>query len=418
MLLAQGNCRDLQSLNNRLMQVEATLAQLTSGQFVSSYPLSARPPPPSPSASKPLPASRQLAFVQAASGSAFTFPLEDVGSIWLDELDLGSSLASSSSQADPSTIHLKVEPDSIPILPIDNADASKPSCQPLPSVNIYYPASSPSSSSLSQSPCLSPALLGLLPPSVSSQQSAITSPHTLQNLLHLAENSVTHTYPSLNWKHLRSRAMKMVSLLDNSAQEKRAKAMEIFFGQRHISSPTADVLPDGDTGSKESVPFFATICAALALGSFIADRCEQNVDPMPDEQSTGRKGRTRKLPSSHSSANTASIPSVHSYTPPGPLYWYSLSVQALSVYEGSTVARVTGGASALDYDLDYLTACLLQVIFLLKCDYPMVAEECRDPSQKGVEGVIFPLVSTDIPSVSMLRLCRSERWSILRGKLD
>jgi hypothetical protein len=68
------------------MQVEATLAQLTAGQFTSSYPFSCPPPsaatPPSAvSTTQPTP------FPQ--SHAELAIPLEDVVTIWLNELGIG-----------------------------------------------------------------------------------------------------------------------------------------------------------------------------------------------------------------------------------------------------------------------------------------------------------------------------------------
>lgn len=88
---------DLHSLNNRLMQVEAMLAQITGGQFTSSYPLSFIPPPAPQSSSQsvlllpggtntPILPSEQLGL------SALTFPLHQVAALWLVELNLGIPL--------------------------------------------------------------------------------------------------------------------------------------------------------------------------------------------------------------------------------------------------------------------------------------------------------------------------------------
>jgi len=92
--------RDLHSLNNRLIQVEATLALITAGQtppvFQSTYPFSNPPSNPMPSTSPhyqgphhqhhhhySAPSSR------APGADSISISRQDLSSIWLDELELG-----------------------------------------------------------------------------------------------------------------------------------------------------------------------------------------------------------------------------------------------------------------------------------------------------------------------------------------
>ena len=98
--------RDLQSLNNRLIQVESTLAIVTAGQaelaFQSSYPFSH--PSSSSSCTQPLPAffphstrgshyhhHHHNAAPYSSENDSFALSVEDLTSIWLDDLNLGVS---------------------------------------------------------------------------------------------------------------------------------------------------------------------------------------------------------------------------------------------------------------------------------------------------------------------------------------
>ncbi|KAF8153178.1 hypothetical protein B0H34DRAFT_861342 [Crassisporium funariophilum] len=103
---------DLHSLNNRLIQVEATLALITSGQttpaFQSAYPF-ALPPGANPSSSSSThhQGSHQHHHHYAATPShtpadtSISMSSQDLSSIWLENLDLGILLPSSTSSAAP-----------------------------------------------------------------------------------------------------------------------------------------------------------------------------------------------------------------------------------------------------------------------------------------------------------------------------
>ncbi|KAJ7594251.1 hypothetical protein C8J56DRAFT_431833 [Mycena floridula] len=422
---------DLHSLNNRLIQVEATLAQMTSGQFMSSYPPSAAVPQPSAASSSSSSATTTIPPV-VSPNSILSFPLEDVVSAFLEDLELEVSLPCSSidsrasSWSHPltrtSTSAVKAEPLSGPIsldFPMDVSErrddgSSGPSTSSpsfiLPSLNIYYSNSPSHGPSSTQRPYLSPSLLSLLPPSASSQKTTITSPFTLQNLLHLAENKVVHTHPSLNWNQFRARAMKMLSVEDNS-KEKRAR--EILFEHGRQAPQTG---PETNK-DREGIPFFAAVCAALALGTTElrdSNSYSENgrnhegdfmvVDPVA---SSSRRAKTRAPP----------FPSDGALTPiADPAYWYALSVQALSVYEGSSSPTNNDGGST-DYDLDYLVACLLQVVFLVKGGSRSGLTEPTTADKKikgkasigvngGVEGIVFPLVGKIVNIARQIGLTR------------
>lgn len=515
--------RDLHSLNNRLMQVEALLAQMTSGQFIPPHPISQAPPPPpfgppqtsSSSSNSAPPASSSS---QPLSHSSFAIPLEEAASTWLDDLDLGIALPGrstsaqsesargsfSSSMGSTTEYNVKLEPTSVPlslsvsesenyddrpvtyspIAPFSSAPSIPSYSRPLarsetqlalPPLSIYYnksqgtsssddsphdhphvPSSSPTTSAVplssfppsyeTQHP--TPALLALLPPS---QKHHAPS---MQNLILLAEQSTAYTHPSLNWKHFRSRAMRMRASPPSSSstrahppsskdgnKEKRAKearARAIFFGgdagahaSGSSSGPGADADVDMDRADgrsdesssrgEEGLSFFAAVCAALALGT-----CESSAGAAgaPGDGSTGdamvvdaaeitstsssRKSKSRKPPATSQPASTPS-------TVADAGYWYALSVQALGVYESSLSSQSAEGVSS-DYDLDYLVASLLQIVFLVKrgakrrsgldasstgrdtTDEKTSNEESQrkgkftEDSDSGVDGVVFPLV--------------------------
>ncbi|KAK0205329.1 hypothetical protein DFS33DRAFT_1453618 [Desarmillaria ectypa] len=418
---------DLHSLNNRLIQVESLLAQLTSGQFNSSFPTSnwAPPPPPSAASSLPVPASSSLPIVpQQPVSTPYTslaLPFEDLSIVWLDHLDLAHSHLSlkgtmpststgsngikaegasgeAASQQDSSDQSLgdRASLSSMPCNLFASSESSLPFPQqpqsgivhPLPHLNLYYATPSrnlneisslpPFTGSSQASPEVSPhppnqkprvttGLLELLPPSILSA----TVPHTLQSLLQLAEQSTCHTYPSINWKHFRARASRMIATasrsfpLDNPLRDRdrdknrnRGGKQTVYFGARAENSlpgtpPSNAPAPDDPNDAQpiigESVPFFGALCAALALGTLESSRELDNPDAMQVDSARA--------------VSTCSDPE----------YWYRVSVQALSVYEGS-LAQVSAAApsgtkvkaKSDDYGLDYLVACLFQVIFLVK----------------------------------------------------
>ncbi|KAK0221016.1 hypothetical protein EDD85DRAFT_270114 [Armillaria nabsnona] len=416
---------DLHSLNNRLIQVESLLAQLTSGQFNSSFPTSnwAPPPPPSAVSSIPVPTSASLPIApQQPVSTPYTslaLPFEDLSTVWLDHLDLTEShlsLKGTTPSTSAGSNRIKAEgasgeaasqqdmPDqglgdrtassSMPCNLFSSSESTLPfpqqpqsrTAQPLPPLNLYYampsrnlnemPSLPPFTGSASpevlphspnQKPRVTIGLLELLPPSIPSA----TVSHTLQSLLQLAEQSTSHTYPSTNWKHFRARASRMIATASRSSpseisqrdrdREKnrnRGGKQTVYFGTRADNSlpgtpPSNATAPDDPNDAQpiigESVPFFGALCAALALGTLESSRELDNPDAM-------------QVDSARAVSNCSD-----------PEYWYRLSVQALSVYEGSLAQVSAPAASGTkvkvksdDYGLDYLVACLFQVIFLVK----------------------------------------------------
>ncbi|KAK0498745.1 hypothetical protein EDD18DRAFT_1153577 [Armillaria luteobubalina] len=405
---------DLHSLNNRLIQVESLLAQLTSGQFHSSFPTSNWAPPPPPSAVSTIPVSSSASLPITPQQPVCTpytslaLPFEDLSIVWLDHLDLSDShlsLRGTSPSTSTGSNRIKAESTSGEVasqqdipdqslgdrttsssMPCNLFSSSDPSiAQSLPSLNLYYatpsrnlnemPSLPPFTGSTSpevlphspnQKPRVTTGLLELLPPSIPSA----TVSYTLQSLLQLAEQSTSHTYPSTNWKHFRARASRMIATAsrstssENSQRDRdrdknrnRGGKQTVYFGARADNSlpgtpPSNATAPDDPHDAQpiigESVPFFGALCAALALGSLESSRELDNPDAM-------------QVDSARAVSNCSD-----------PEYWYRLSVQALSVYEGSLAQAAPAAPGTKtkvksdDYGLDYLVACLFQVIFLVK----------------------------------------------------
>ena len=187
---------DLHSLNNRLIQVESTLAIITAGQaapaFQSSYPFSH--PSSSSSCAHPLPASfphstggshhhhhHHNAAPYSSENDTLALSAEDLTSIWLEDLDLGVSASSQVPQShtqnsgfiklEPSPTEMELTQPHHGMIALDTSSAQR-SVQPsrssspfkpdahqqqqffLPPLSIYHsaPAIVPSSPSVMSSP--------------------------------------------------------------------------------------------------------------------------------------------------------------------------------------------------------------------------------------------------------------------------
>lgn len=168
--VAQQSSSDLHSLNNRLIQVEATLSLITSGQtppmFQSSYPFSQIPSTNLPSQSSSFANDQSSSSCPkphhhfhhhlAPPGTANTFisvPPQDLASVWLDELERDDSPplelklpSNSSSVLNPVKVEAAPDPD-FPYSGVSNANLSIRSqnteihtaYRQLPSLDVYYP---------------------------------------------------------------------------------------------------------------------------------------------------------------------------------------------------------------------------------------------------------------------------------------
>ncbi|KAF8352095.1 hypothetical protein F5887DRAFT_1068456 [Amanita rubescens] len=186
---AQPSSSDLHSLNNRLMQVEATLSLITSGQtppvFQSSYPFSqiqsANPSNRSSSSSNGRPSSshpgpqHHSQHHLAPPGTTNTFisvPSQVLASVWLDELERDDSpplelklpLSSSYAPNELNPIKLEAAPD--PELPYSSTSGTSPQLQPphaSSSSHVPLQVPRPGGETVGK-PCVTPALVALLPP--------------------------------------------------------------------------------------------------------------------------------------------------------------------------------------------------------------------------------------------------------------
>ena len=355
---------DLHSLNNRLIQVESQLAQLTASG-PRSHTFNNHPSGPSTHPDRPL-----LAVGQ--SGSSLAISLDDVTAIWLDELDLNKdvvpvqpppSYAPSPAYA-PNPVKVEPAPATIP-----SHDASSPSDPPvhllLPSLAAYYVSSSPT---VTDTPCVNSRLLMHLP----------FAPRRRQKLYDNVED-ILKMHPCFNFKHFKDRAEAMfrwssgvdahdTSLSDTSTSQNGANgailtptkldtARAIFFGPPAMTPSTSN---RSLTIPRPTLSFFASVAAAFALGTLVDREVaeeEARLDvangdhPTPDD-ATSRLS-TRKKP------DLPPLPNKRCKGVPrdavcSPAVLFALSQQALSLFEKSN-----------PYDLDFLVATILHVLYAL-----------------------------------------------------
>jgi hypothetical protein len=234
----------------------------------------------------------------------------------------------------------------------------------------------------------------------------------MASLLGRAEQLARHTCSSINWKNFLCRAQKLASSVARIASTRPTKDREKDKKEKEAVRARA-ILFNGQTepetgrsqgrtselprASEEGIPFFAALSAALAVGLLSL------------RSSSSRSDDGMAVDFVGSSSSDTSV---------DPGYWYALSVQALSVYEGSFTSGPDSQNSddAYDYGLDYLSACLLQVAFLLKggsaialAGYNRLSKS-SDTGFGGIEGVLFPLVR--------LLSCLSSASSHLAGGQD
>ncbi|KAJ3746421.1 hypothetical protein DFH05DRAFT_943894 [Lentinula detonsa] len=444
--------------------------------------------------------------------SSLAIPLEEIGGTWLNDFDLGFNLPAefTTPTKDGTLANVKVEPHSVDIPnslsgEFDDFDmtdrpgtsSSSSSCVnqaptttvaspnlaslsisslqghcQLPPNSIYYSSSPPFSSTINK-PQLTPGLIALLP-SLNTYASSrqLSQQPTLLSYLIYAEESTSYTYPFLNWKTLRERALELLvnarptaSSPAANARDKEmalekefeferdkkerdaAQARQLFMGSASSRRPvfgnssTGDVTmedlssqvsrslhrpevledhrgrPSTFTRIVEDIPFFAVLCAAIALGAHEAEIRSSNI-PRRDDI---KKGAGRPWSKTNSS--------------PESIYWYLLSVQAISIwdaYVAVTPAFNETPSTPIDsrdsnndskkenrqHEMDYISACLLQLTFLskegLNASVTVVGTDKVSPknqdnlqrkspglskdssklqSPKGVAAVMFPLVS-------------------------
>ncbi|EIW79721.1 hypothetical protein CONPUDRAFT_58514 [Coniophora puteana RWD-64-598 SS2] len=202
-------------------------------------------------------------------------------------------------------------------------------------MSVYYSSHSPS---FADHPTVTPSLVAHIPLSLRRRQKMYES---LEELLKM--------HPCFNWKHFKDRSESMFKWASESDDvggasfgegrsgsvattptTKADLARAIFFGTS--SGPCAQRAP---AAQRPPISFFAAASAAFALGGLL--------DKSADEQAESLRSdpvRNGKI----ISKDTASAPAV----------LFALSQQALTVFENSNT-----------YDLDYLVAMILQVLYVL-----------------------------------------------------
>jgi hypothetical protein len=475
------------------MQVEATLSLITSGQtppvFQSSYPFSqiqfTNPSNPSssssngrPSPSHPGPQHHSQHHL-APPGTTNTFisvSPQVLASVWLDELEHDNSpplelkLSSSYALNELNPIKLEAAPD--PELPYSSTSSTSLSLQSqnkeihaaylhLPTPNIYYPFHSssgpqlqpPHASSSSHvplqisrpdgetvgKPCVTPALVALLPPLSRAKQLLQSAAHLFSIrpfplpaclLSSLSDESSEGgrsdrkgkgkaRCPSLatRWDTFECRALCLIgsrglgarttsTKSDRKEREKvGTRAREIFFGSGTTSMESLARRYAGGGGAKsestkpdveaerelvdpghiakdrgESLPFFAVVCMVLAMGAATSEGLEDRERRSTAAASVQSTGRERQETSG---------------------FFHALAQQSLDVWEKSMayvsplVSKETSKIEAVSEEekLDFLIANLLVIGYQLFKSYLRI--DVKDSEQARLAGLnrLLPLVS-------------------------
>lgn len=359
---------DLHSLNNRLSQVESQLAQFSASGH--------RCHPHHPKASGSSHPDRAMLAV-GKSGSSLAISLDDITTIWLDELDLGKDIHPVQ-ELSPQASYLSYTSSSQVKLesPIVTFPGQALACSHelpipllLPPVSAYFSSQSPSPD---DAPCVTSRLMAHLP----------FAPRKRQRLYDNVED-VLKMHPCFNFKHFKDRAEAMFrwgSDADTSddgphdgsssthsgleaagvmAGQKAELARAIFFGP---PSSTPVSTSKGPSPAKPTLSFFAAVAAAFALGTLV-DRevaneearihaAAQSEGVAVDGPSTSRPASRRRadvLPAQGKKGKNAQKDAASS-----PSVLLALSQQALALFEKTN-----------SYDLDFLVTMILHVLYML-----------------------------------------------------
>ncbi|KAG6841145.1 hypothetical protein C0991_001422 [Blastosporella zonata] len=394
---------DLQSMNNRLIQVEAHLAMLTNGKttppFQSSYPLS----------QVPLTTTSHPATAQTSHAAVFnpTSPISirtpDLINIWLAhcQLDLSTRGEQDVLMSEiPLDDHVKQEPTVLqlpssyndnPIIiddgPSTSMDTTSTIRRDLPPLYLYHAAAAQSRGATHLShmaypteynatqvnftpnhrfpapgqPSATPAIFSHLPP-----------PPVCTRLLASARSANPHLPLLIHWTRVSELADPAVAAAREGKERQKSIANAIFFKARAGSrSPSPPPAPSNT--SAISLPLFACMCYLLALGAL-----EQASDASVDHP-----------------------------------FLYALAGQAISVWEEFTSSTNAAEAQSTGHgsvdaskakqenekeDLDHVVALLLQVKYLLRAGSPS--------SSKNSSVAVFPLVGKLVNTARGLGLAR------------
>jgi hypothetical protein len=219
---------------------------------------------------------------------------------------------------------------------------------------------------------VTPGLLSWLPATsqdtVGSRSGSSSKAQTLTDVLTYAEKSSSHAFPTLDWNQFRIRATKMRLFSGTqtgpSPQQKAQRAHDIIYRRGAASKrPLPQFLSSSSTVSwhaededhsnyPETLPFYAAVCAAVALGAHETKVQEQR-----------SKGPHSSFPSPPRSASSIASSNPYPLLARDAVFWYALSDQALGAYEKSL--QSSDEETTVDYPIEYIWALLLQLRFLV-----------------------------------------------------
>lgn len=402
---------DLHSLNNRLIAVESQLAQISAPgvRF-----------PSSSSSSTTL----QLPIHTINSYNPHEPAIDDITAIWCEEIDIPESLPVQSSSSNSQEGYIKSEPASHSslLLPSSNPPSSLPLPLLLPPISCYY-GPHPSSSS---PPLFMKSLLSHLP----------FAPRRRTRLYEHAEEALRMIPgPCFSWRVWKERAegiwrwveCESTSCSTNDSDEpcrpsasstntntsntsartptdmsKTDTARTIFFGPPPAPppSPPPSQKALSQTSSRAltpSLPLFASVSGAFALALLVEESATSasaalhsssptHLGPPPDSTGPERAALSDRTGTLLGSKKSRKDPSLkENLTSPALLH--ALSRQALCVWEGGVALSSSGSnsnsAHASEYDLDYVSAIVLGVLFVVLCDKGCTTERHGNVSAAG-----------------------------------
>ncbi|KAL0579417.1 hypothetical protein V5O48_002588 [Marasmius crinis-equi] len=497
---------DLHSLNNRLIQVETMLAQITAGQFQPSYPFVSSNSTtanaiPSPSGTQQSTSTTSLSSQPSRlslNHASIAIPLDDLATTWLHDLNVHSPSLSSRALRSKPPSEVKLEPTPIQLsqLNINSKPNKTPVQLTLPPASAYYSPSN-EGTAYSQFPRVTKELLALLPqsehyshpsqnalgpsprhqPQSQSYPSSSSSHHTpttctLDRLLALAEQALTHTHPWMNWKVFGERARAFVSRKkdrenvnsiarspekERQRERERERALQIFGVSQSPHSPShltpgrpsnrgstpfgakdqdvnsrkqsIDVDTEPDSGAQKSVPFFAWLCIAIAVGMGESVKEKRHSlgperEDMMDVDASYQAYSSPSFPSSsygNPSRDTAS--KSNDTARMDPAYWYHLSVQAVNIWESERHLYQEDGNDdnmedeVEEMEMDLFSALLLQLAFLVRTglddrdntdavqlDDESTEENSQTPLRTTTGKVVVPLMGKIVAIARQMRL--------------
>lgn len=319
------------------------------------------------------------------SGSSLALALDDVSQLWLDHLDVSRDLGSFATSGNPGAGALELPPATDPAF---SATASPADFLPKTANSAHSPhhgganrssptPASPHSSTQSYGGgplfltplterAVTPALLQLLP-----------HPQTeAPALLHILEHAMC-MHPCFNFPHFRQRVEGLGQLRIQYPSAPASPSSSSSSGNNQV--PFADLPP----AQRPTMSFFAASAAgfALAAQASIANIKHASLPvPAVPPPSTNAAGSPPSVamktePASGSETNLLAATNALLAAPTtcSPDALFAISTQALAAFESTS-----------HYDLDYLIAMILQILFLL-----------HDGKAKIVH-VLYPMVSFQI----------------------